>query len=86
MIMENTTKIGRFFNSFVDPPLTRTGECQPEQCETLTGEKGAACCKLGYACNALDGIQCSEYNTRARNCRVFPHMPQDINLVKNCGY
>lgn len=86
MIFNNRNKIGRFLNSHVKSHDTRTGQCNPGECETLDGQKGAACCKLGIICPSLSGTNCCAYDTRPRNCIVFPHIPQDLNLVKNCGY
>jgi len=86
MVFNNSNKIGRFLNSHVKSHDVRTGQCRPNECETLDGQKGAACCKLGIICPSLSGINCSAYNTRPRNCIVFPHIPEDLNLVKNCGY
>lgn len=80
------TKIGRFINSFFNKEKGRTGICKPELCETLEGEKGAACCKLGYTCQFLCETSCGIYNLRVRNCRVFPANADDLKLVKNCGY
>jgi Fe-S-cluster containining protein len=79
-------KVGRFINIFFGKQPNRKGECRPTECETLDGQKGAACCKLGYKCPALDGVGCSAYNTRPPNCRVFPNNEDDLKLVKNCSY
>jgi hypothetical protein len=82
----NKTKLGRFINSFFNKQKKRKGKCTPDQCETLDGQKGAACCKLGYSCPFLKNDNCGIYKYRVRNCRVFPANKQDLNLVKNCGY
>jgi Fe-S-cluster containining protein len=81
------TKIGRFINSYVSKQAGRKGSCTPDVCETLDGQKGAACCKLGYRCPALSSSDsCKAYKIRPRNCRVFPNNEDDLKLVKNCGY
>jgi Fe-S-cluster containining protein len=79
-------KIGRFINSYMHRKSNRKGECMPDQCETHDGQKGAACCKLGYSCPALCNNKCRVYNIRPRNCRSFPANEDDLKLVKNCGY
>jgi Fe-S-cluster containining protein len=84
----NKTKLGRFINSIINHRVKyRVGDCQPDQCETLDGIKGAACCKLGYTCPALTkNCDCAIYTIRFRNCRVFPANEADLKLVKNCTY
>jgi Fe-S-cluster containining protein len=83
----NKTKLGRFFNSFFNyKKKHRVGTCISTQCETLSGEKGNACCKLGYTCFFSKENKCSIYNLRPRNCRVFPANKEDLKLVKNCSY
>ncbi len=84
----NNSKLGRFINSFINNKIKhRVGICEPTQCETLTGEKGAACCKLGYSCLALKiEDNCAIYKIRSRNCKVFPANEEDLKLVKNCSY
>lgn len=64
----------------------RTGECTPAACETLDGRKGAACCTIGYHCPCLKEDACAMYPVRPPNCRAFPRTPEDLTLVKNCGY
>ena len=65
--------------------LSRVGSCKPDQCETLDGDKGHACCKLDYRCPLLtEG--CAIYKLRPLNCRDFPQTEKDLELVKNCGY
>ena len=82
----NTTKAGRFVNSIVKIPTNRIGECKPEQCSTLDGKQGGACCKM-TDCKALkEDKSCSIYNLRPRNCRVFPISKDDLELVHNCSY
>ncbi|MBS3127934.1 hypothetical protein J4410_02220 [Candidatus Woesearchaeota archaeon] len=77
----------RFFQSFQGVEEGRKGQCTPEQCETLDGRKGSACCKLGYVCPCLKkNTQCGVYQIRPPNCRVFPRTREDLSLVKNCGY
>ena len=85
-MINNKTKINRFINSFLKSEKIKKGFCNPDKCETLNGEKGAACCKLGCKCWALKEKNCKIYNLRFRNCRVFPANEQDLNLVKNCSY
>jgi hypothetical protein len=82
------TKLGRFINSIINNRVKyRVGTCQPDQCETLDGKKGAACCNLGYTCPALTkNCDCAIYKIRLRNCRVFPANQADLKLVKNCTY
>jgi Fe-S-cluster containining protein len=80
------TKASRFIQSFKPQNLHRKGNCTPELCETLDGQKGSACCKLGYKCPALSGTTCGVYSVRPRNCRVFPSNEDDLKLVRNCGY
>jgi Fe-S-cluster containining protein len=84
----NNTKLGRLINSFINQRIKdRVGTCEPTKCETLTGEKGAACCKLGYRCPALkNNHNCAVYSIRSRNCKVFPANEEDLKLVKNCSY
>jgi len=84
----NKTKLGRLINSFINHRIkNRVGICEPTMCETLTGDKGAACCKLGYTCPALKGNNnCGVYKIRSRNCKVFPANEADLKLVKNCSY
>jgi len=84
----NNSKLGRLINSFINNQIKyRVGTCIPDQCETLTGEKGAACCKLGYTCPALKiNCDCAIYKIRSRNCKVFPANEADLKLVKNCSY
>jgi Fe-S-cluster containining protein len=88
MISLNNTKLGRFINSFTNNKVKqRIGKCEPNNCETLDGKKGAACCKLGYTCPALkQNNNCAVYNLRVRNCSVFPANEEDLKLVKNCSY
>jgi Fe-S-cluster containining protein len=76
----------RLKNSFSEEKEIRTGECTPEACETLDGQKGAACCKLDGACPLLSNSSCSIYAIRPWNSRVFPKNSKDLKLVKNCGY
>jgi Fe-S-cluster containining protein len=80
------SKLGRLINSYINKQPGRKGACTPLLCETLDGKKGAACCKLGYVCPALRNESCGVYKIRPRNCRVFPANPDDLKLVKNCGY
>ena len=82
----NRNKILRFINSFKPIPANRKGFCDPDKCETLKGEKGAACCKLGYKCPALVGTNCFIYNCRPVNCQSFPISESDLRLVRNCTY
>lgn len=79
-------KIIRFFNIFKKRRYVRYGECTPDKCSDLNGVVGAACCKLDYKCPFLKEENCKIYNFRAPNCRVFPRSPDDLKLVKNCGY
>jgi Fe-S-cluster containining protein len=83
----NKTKLGRFLNSFFNyDKKKRIGTCKSTECETLSGEKGNACCKLGYTCFFSQENKCNIYNLRPRNCRVFPANKEDLKLVKNCSY
>ncbi len=84
--MINSTKIGRYINSFIPEQKQRFGKCTPYLCSTLNGEKWATCCKLGYRCPALAITNCQVYPMRPRNCRIFPKDENDLKLVKNCGY
>ena len=86
VVIFSKNKIGRFFNSFIHKQKNRVGKCEPTNCETLEGKKGAACCNLGYKCPCLSDLKCSIYKVRVRNCRVFPANEQDLKLVKNCSY
>jgi Fe-S-cluster containining protein len=86
MVYLTKSKMGRFTNSYINKQPDRQGSCTPELCETLDGQKGSACCKLGYRCPALCDSDCGIYEMRPRNCRVFPSNPEDLKLVKNCGY
>ena len=65
------TKIGRLINSFTDIDESRTGTCKSLNCETLSGLKYNACCKLGFFCPflSLDKKKCSIHAVRVRNCR-----------------
>ena len=82
-----SNKIIRFFQTFEGIENGRKGECKPEQCETLEGEKGSACCKLGFVCPCLKKeLICGIYKIRQLNCRIFPRTREDLKLVKNCGY
>jgi Fe-S-cluster containining protein len=81
------TKIGRFINAFGKKKHIRLGTCNPNECSTIDGRKGSACCKLGYICPALRKTgNCGIYSARPINCRVFPNSPADLKLVKNCSY
>ena len=82
----NLSKIGRFINSFINKKPNRQGTCKPEQCSSIDGKKGNACCRLDYKCFALSNDNCKIYNIRPRNCRSFPANPQDLKLVRNCSY
>ena len=83
----NNTKIGRLINSYLNNNIkNRIGKCEPQNCETLKGETGAACCRLGYNFFALKNCDCSIYKLRPRNCRVFPANANDLKLVINCSY
>lgn len=65
----------------------RKGCCKPDECSTLDGKKGNACCKINGTCSLLaDDAGCSIYALRPLNCRSFPTSPADLKLVKNCGY
>tara|TARA_Y100000310_G_scaffold328142_1_gene395748 strand:- start:515 stop:775 length:261 start_codon:yes stop_codon:yes gene_type:complete len=81
-----SSKIRRLIESFKGVELDRKGECTPEKCETLKGEKGAACCKLGFSCPSLKDKGCKTYTIRPPNCKVFPRSKKDLQLVKNCGF
>jgi len=83
--MQNKTKVGRFVNALDGVAFNRRGTCQPDQCETLDGRKGHACCHLDYKCPLLNN-GCSIYPVRPLNCRVFPKNQNDLKLVKNCSY
>jgi Fe-S-cluster containining protein len=83
---DNNTKLGRFLISFKGVQKNRKGVCIPDQCETLDGKKGAACCRLSYKCPVLCDTNCGVYSIRPINCRVFPISEADLNLVKNCSY
>jgi len=82
--MTNNTKLKRFKNSF-QTSKNKKGFCDYENCETLDGIKGNACCKLEYVCPFLVK-NCAIYIIRARNCRVFPNSEDDLKLVKKCGF
>ena len=65
----------------------RQGSCTPQQCSTLDGRKGAACCRIGYVCPCIKADHaCGVYNIRPPNCRVFPRTREDLSLVSGCGY
>lgn len=84
--MLKNNKVIRFINAlFLNKKEKRYGGCKPWQCETLNGDKGSACCKLGYTCPCLVDT-CAIYKIRPINCRAFPHSSKDLKLVKNCGY
>ncbi len=82
--------VGRYFKSFIpNTKEKRIGECKPENCETLEGIKGHACCLLHGKCEFLKPGGCSIYGFRIwllRNCRIFPRSSDDLKLIKNCGY
>lgn len=83
----NSTRIERFARAMFGIVPGRKGKCTPETCSTLDGKKGAACCKMNGACLFLkknDG--CNIYSHRPLNCRSFPTTPEDLKLVKECGY
>jgi Fe-S-cluster containining protein len=88
LLSGNSNKFKRLINIIISgPSKNRKGSCTPDVCETLSGEKGSACCKLGYRCPALGKkSQCSIYKVRPLNCRAFPISEDDLKLVKNCGY
>jgi len=82
-------KIRRFLKYIEPQKLKRYGECRPDQCETLSGDKKNACCKLeNKKCNFLDEqkMGCKIYEIRPFNCRMFPNDNEDLKLVKNCSY
>ena len=81
--MKPTTKLARLINSFFYPKSDkRKGFCEPTQCETLTGVKGGACCRLCYKCMFLNWEKnCNNYSLRPRNCRVFPRTKEDLKKV-----
>ena len=79
-------KIGRFIKSFKGVEKNRVGTCTFNDCQSLDGTKGNACCKLDYNCPKLNDNNCTIYENRPRNCRIFPRSKQDLQLVKNCGY
>ena len=82
-----SNKVIRFVQSFQGVEKGRKGECTPDKCETLDGNKGSACCKLGFVCPCLkQDLNCRVYKLRPRNCRVFPRTRGDLKLVKNCGF
>lgn len=81
-----SNKIQRFINSFKGIQPGRKGKCTPDKCSTLSGEKGSACCKLEYKCPMLCGTACKVYPIRPGNCIIFPRSPEDLKLVRNCGY
>lgn len=82
-----SSKLIRFVNSLKGIDNGRKGECTPDKCETLAGEKGGACCKLGCKCLMLSSKSaCTIYSVRPGNCIVFPRTPDDLKLVNNCGY
>jgi Fe-S-cluster containining protein len=64
----------------------RRGVCTPNNCETLSGIKGAACCKMEGHCTFCVNDRCGIYSLRPINCNVFPARPEDLRLVRNCGY
>jgi Fe-S-cluster containining protein len=85
--MEILNKTYRFLKGvFFNKIKKRKGHCTPNLCETLDGKKGAACCKLGYTCPFLSDSNCKIYSLRPTNCRVFPSTPDDLQLVRKCGY
>lgn len=87
MIFSKRNKLQRFMDSFKGVQPGRMGTCTPDKCETLDGRKGAACCKVDLPCIFLSSCNnCNIYNLRPRNCNVFPRTPDDLKLVKNCGY
>ena len=82
-----SNKAIRFLQTFQEAEEGRKGECKPEQCETLNGDKGSACCKLGFVCPCLKkDSKCGIYKIRPPSCRTFPRTREDLKLVKNCGY
>lgn len=83
--MDKIKRLIRAVFHLTDPLVYRVGSCLPDQCETLDGDKGHACCKLNYRCPFLSD-SCSIYKLRPLNCRVFPQTEKDLELVKNCGY
>jgi len=82
----NNNKIARFFRALFIKPINRKGFCKPNECSTLSGKKGNACCSLGYVCPASKNNSCSIYKIRPINCRAFPVNKDDLKLVNNCGY
>lgn len=83
--MDKIKRLIRAIFHSTDTAVYRVGSCKPDQCETLDGDKGHACCKLNYRCPLLtEG--CAIYKLRPLNCRVFPQVDNDLKLVKNCGY
>ena len=95
--MLNSSKLGNLDNL---DKLIRYGNCDPSKCETLTGIKGNACCKkmepqtlsngVTYynlkTCEFLENGECSVYDLRPCYKRGFPIIPEELKLVKNCGY
>jgi len=84
--MLTQTKISRLVNSFVNILPNRKGNCTPDVCQTLNGQKKSACCKLDFRCPVLFNSTCGMYKIRPRNCRVFPANENDLTLVRHCGY
>lgn len=85
--MINSTKLGRLIRAMFGITPGRKGSCKPDKCSTLDGQQGGACCKLGGRCAMLAASDsCSIHGARPLNCRSFPTTPDDLKLVKNCGY
>ncbi len=85
-IKETLHKTIRLIRTTEGITLGRKGGCTPTKCSTADGKKGAACCKLGYECPLLKSERCMIYSIRPPNCHVFPRTPDDLKLVKGCGY
>lgn len=87
-LRELINKLKRTLNGIRFNELSeRIGICTPDLCESLDGKKGSACCKLGYTCPFLKNHgDCGIYKIRSFNCKIFPARPEDLLLVKNCGY
>ncbi|MDP7116345.1 MAG: hypothetical protein QF632_01615 [Candidatus Woesearchaeota archaeon] len=80
-------KILRLIETAKGVETGRKGKCIPQDCETLDGKKGGACCQLGFLCPGLKkDMACKAYRVRPPNCRLFPRAKKDLQLVKNCGF